>query len=242
MPLWLPQGGVERGVDGWLARCARGKIGASWVAGCVHKLSSPPPLPRRPSQRVFLEFFDQGDRQKLLGHDVLSFMDREQADIPKAQQGFLKFICEPTFRTLAIALPGVNLAVDNLSASLSMLTLLEGKPTADLLTKDLSQLLPDRPARYGAIAPRPALPSEGSKLSAPTVTTAFSSAAATATGSGASAPAPAPSEERKGEEPPIAPRQSKLQRLSSWSTPCMSSGTADAEAAGKLEQDEGLTA
>ena len=56
-------------------------------------------------QGVFAEFFAQGDAQRELGLEVTPFMDRTSASIPKAQQGFLKYICQPIFTAMAQPLP-----------------------------------------------------------------------------------------------------------------------------------------
>ena len=58
----------------------------------AHDLASrpAPPRPQREEQD-----------QKELNFDVPPFMDAEAADIPKAQKGFLKFICEPLFDALS---------------------------------------------------------------------------------------------------------------------------------------------
>ena len=51
-------------------------------------------------QRVFGEFFRQGAEQKVRGLEVTPFMDREKASITKAQQGFIKYICQPVFQAM----------------------------------------------------------------------------------------------------------------------------------------------
>ena len=60
----------------------------------------PPPLYYNWMQRVFGEFFRQGAEQKVRGLEVTPFMDREKASITKAQQGFIKYICQPVFQAM----------------------------------------------------------------------------------------------------------------------------------------------
>ena len=89
-----------------------------------HSGVSPPPLPLA-LQRVFVEFFATGDAQKARHFDVQPFMDREQASIAKAQQGFLKYICQPVFVALAEYCPAVRPAVAHCAHNIVVLHELE---------------------------------------------------------------------------------------------------------------------
>eukprot|EP01105_Mastigella_eilhardi_P008876 TRINITY_DN2124_c0_g1_i5.p1 TRINITY_DN2124_c0_g1~~TRINITY_DN2124_c0_g1_i5.p1 ORF type:complete len:760 (+),score=140.92 TRINITY_DN2124_c0_g1_i5:1029-3308(+) len=57
--------------------------------------TKPLPLVRRWSGRVVAEFFCQGDAEAELGLPISAFMDRNNANVIKSQQGFVKFIVLP---------------------------------------------------------------------------------------------------------------------------------------------------
>lgn len=46
---------------------------------------------------IYAEFFKQGDLEKDMGKEPILMMDREKADIPELQIGFLKGICLPPY-------------------------------------------------------------------------------------------------------------------------------------------------
>ena len=52
------------------------------------------------SQRVSLEFFTQGDREKALGYDVAAFLDRDATTISKNSMNFIDFVAAPLFLNL----------------------------------------------------------------------------------------------------------------------------------------------
>jgi hypothetical protein len=79
-------------------------------------------------QRVFREFFYQGEQEKERHLPVTPFMDRPTASIPKAQLGFLKYLCQPLFKALVKVIPSLTVATDFIDQNLVMLTELdEGK-------------------------------------------------------------------------------------------------------------------
>ena len=97
-------------------------------------------------QRVFREFFYQGEQEKALGIPLTPFMDRPTASIPKAQLGFLKYLCQPLFKAMVNVIPALSVATDCMSENLQMLTALdEGKfGTEQIMTAGrLNDLLPD---------------------------------------------------------------------------------------------------
>eukprot|EP00003_Mantamonas_plastica_P010924 TRINITY_DN2047_c0_g1_i2.p1 TRINITY_DN2047_c0_g1~~TRINITY_DN2047_c0_g1_i2.p1 ORF type:complete len:155 (-),score=41.83 TRINITY_DN2047_c0_g1_i2:47-511(-) len=47
------------------------------------------------------EMYLQGDEERRLGLPVSPFMDRQTADIPKNQVGFIEIICMPLYQALA---------------------------------------------------------------------------------------------------------------------------------------------
>ena len=68
------------------------------------------------------EFFCQGDQEARVGLPISPFCDRHKdTDIPKSQQGFLKFVCRPFYAAAARVMPGpfAQAAVDRLDANLS---------------------------------------------------------------------------------------------------------------------------
>jgi len=53
------------------------------------------------SERVSMEFFEQGDEERALGLPVSALCDRlKMGDLGKAQKGFLEFVCMPLFQEL----------------------------------------------------------------------------------------------------------------------------------------------
>ena len=99
-------------------------------------------------QRVFREFFHQGERERALGIPVTPFMDRPTASIPKAQQGFLKYICQPIFTAMAQPIPAMaESAGKYVEHNIETLRQLEAFGTDTILADDLWTLLPDRVER-----------------------------------------------------------------------------------------------
>ena len=96
-------------------------------------------------QRVFHEFFHQGERERTLGLPVTPFMDRPTAVIPKAQQGFLKYICIPLFRALVEVIPAMEAAVEHMSANVETLVEMEAFTTDQIMSAaSLGAILPGR--------------------------------------------------------------------------------------------------
>ena len=72
--------------------------------------------------RVTEEFYALGDVERAAGLPISPFCDRHKdTDIPKSQQGFLKFVCRPFYAAVARVMPGPfsQAAVDRLDANLS---------------------------------------------------------------------------------------------------------------------------
>ena len=96
---------------------------------------------------MFKEFFFQGEQEKALGLPVTPFMDRPNASIPKAQLGFLKYLCLPLFQGICPAIPALTVATDHMNDNIAMLTELdEMKATTDQIMNAarLQDLLPAR--------------------------------------------------------------------------------------------------
>ena len=49
---------------------------------------------------LFVEFFQQGDKERELGIDISFLMDRTNTNIAKAQDGFIKNLIMPAFKLL----------------------------------------------------------------------------------------------------------------------------------------------
>ena len=55
----------------------------------------------------------EGEQERQLGIPVTPFMDRPTASIPKAQLGFLKYLCQPLFKAMAAVVPSPTLVPCN---------------------------------------------------------------------------------------------------------------------------------
>ena len=58
---------------------------------------------------LFIEFFDQGDKERELGIDISFLMDRTTTNIAKAQDGFIKNLIRPAYSLLSKMLPHLRL-------------------------------------------------------------------------------------------------------------------------------------
>ena len=80
-------------------------------------------LHRKWTELVCEEFFNQGDKEKSLGQPVSMYCDRDNADIPKSQAGFIKNICLPLYEAWLgfLASPEANVnCLDQLRKNLAM--------------------------------------------------------------------------------------------------------------------------
>jgi cGMP-inhibited 3',5'-cyclic phosphodiesterase A len=97
-------------------------------------------------QRVFKEFFHQGQLEHELGIPVTPFMDRPTASIPKAQLGFLKYLCLPLYNAIVVVIPNLSVAQKCMEDNIAMLQQLEdGKVDTETImsASRLQDLLPD---------------------------------------------------------------------------------------------------
>lgn len=86
---------------------------------------------------VFEEFFDQGDREKVVGLPVSMLCDREKIDINKSQIGFINFVVKPSFECLGNLLPEIIEYRINMNDNLKTIELItkfeeEGKKKENL--------------------------------------------------------------------------------------------------------------
>ena len=66
---------------------------------------------KRWTDLLFVEFFNQGDRERELGIDISFLMDRTTTNIAKAQDGFIKNLIKPAFVHLSKMLPYLELNI-----------------------------------------------------------------------------------------------------------------------------------
>ena len=83
---------------------------------------SNPAKPQRIStiwtQRVYAEFFKQGDLEKEKGLPVSLLCDRDTTDINKAMIGFINFVTKPSFEILINLVPECNAYLSNMKQNL----------------------------------------------------------------------------------------------------------------------------
>ena len=83
---------------------------------------SNPAKPQRIStiwtQRVYAEFFKQGDLEKEKGLPVSLLCDRDTTDINKAMIGFINFVTKPSFEILINIVPECNAYLSNMKQNL----------------------------------------------------------------------------------------------------------------------------
>lgn len=137
--------------------------------------------------RIMEEFYRQGDEERRRGMPISPFMDRQKANVPHAQVGFLEFLVIPMFSAWQQFL--------NLSDSdVPCLSLLKGNHEHWKKALDASKVVetprtspaPSAPASPGASAPAVSV-----RATTTTTTTTIAAAAAPASPA-AAAPAPAP--------------------------------------------------
>ena len=83
--------------------------------------------------RLFVEFYNQGDRERSQGHQAAPFMDRSDMSQspPKAQQGFINYLMKPLFVEWSRLLPSCNPCMANVDANLAELKAWEGGVLAE---------------------------------------------------------------------------------------------------------------
>ena len=66
---------------------------------------------------LFIEFFQQGDLEKLHEFPVSQFFDRDTTNIAKSQIGFLDYIIKPSFELATKILPKIAFTIENVEAN-----------------------------------------------------------------------------------------------------------------------------
>lgn len=95
------------------------------ICNIIHAcdISNPIKLPhiyRKWVDKVFEEFFIQGDLEKKEKIPVSLLCDRENTDISKSQVGFIKFVVRPTFEALRNLFPEIQTFIDYLNKNQKM--------------------------------------------------------------------------------------------------------------------------
>jgi hypothetical protein len=70
------------------------------------------------TQKVYAEFFKQGDLEKEKNLPVSLLCDRDTTDINKAMVGFISFVIKPTFEILINIVPEIKIYGENLKKNL----------------------------------------------------------------------------------------------------------------------------
>jgi hypothetical protein len=73
--------------------------------------TKPWPLCKKWTDLLFIEFFQQGDKERELGIPISFLMDRATTNVAKAQDGFIKGLIKPAFVMLEKMLPGMALNI-----------------------------------------------------------------------------------------------------------------------------------
>ena len=63
---------------------------------------------------LYIEFFDQGDKEKELGLPIGMLMDRDTVNIAEKTLGFVNFVIKPAYDSFAEFLPGAQLNLDTM--------------------------------------------------------------------------------------------------------------------------------
>ncbi|KAF7998096.1 hypothetical protein HCN44_009494 [Aphidius gifuensis] len=69
---------------------------------------------KKTAERIYDEFFSQGDLEKSMGTSPIEMMDREKASIPKLQEQFISNLVLPLFKNLAKLFPKAKIIVDTI--------------------------------------------------------------------------------------------------------------------------------
>lgn len=71
----------------------------------ISNATKPFEICRKWTDLLFVEFFNQGDKEKQNGLKVSMFMDRTNTNIASSQMGFIDFIIKPSFEVTVMLLP-----------------------------------------------------------------------------------------------------------------------------------------
>lgn len=80
--------------------------------------TKPWPLCKKWTDLLFIEFFQQGDKERELGIDISFLMDRTTTNVAKAQDGFINNLIKPAFSLLEQMLPQISLNIKYMDENL----------------------------------------------------------------------------------------------------------------------------
>lgn len=80
--------------------------------------TKPWPLCKKWTDLLFIEFFQQGDKERELGLSISFLMDRTTTNVAKAQDGFIKNLIRPAFVHLEKLLPALSLNIKYMDENL----------------------------------------------------------------------------------------------------------------------------
>eukprot|EP01135_Chromosphaera_perkinsii_P008617 Nk52_evm59s1401 gene=Nk52_evmTU59s1401 len=76
-------------------------IASVMTAADIHVICKPWPIQHKTAYIIYSEFFAQGDEEKAQGQTPIPMMDRDKAEVPKLQLGFIDFVCKELYYDLA---------------------------------------------------------------------------------------------------------------------------------------------
>ena len=77
-------------------------IASVMTAADIHVICKPWEIQYTTANIIYSEFFLQGDEEKAQGQVPIPMMDRDKAEIPKLQLGFIDFVCKELYYDLAL--------------------------------------------------------------------------------------------------------------------------------------------
>ncbi|KNC50844.1 cAMP and cAMP-inhibited cGMP 3',5'-cyclic phosphodiesterase 10A [Thecamonas trahens ATCC 50062] len=96
----------------------RKMLSALIISACDLSASTKPWDIQHPvTMSIFEEFFAQGDEEKATGITPIPMMDREVANIPELELGFIDYVAAPTYTALADLVPELAPLVDGVSSN-----------------------------------------------------------------------------------------------------------------------------
>ncbi|CAI2359069.1 unnamed protein product [Moneuplotes crassus] len=80
----------------------------------ISNTSKPWPVCKKWIDKLFIEFFNQGDKEKEIGLEISYLMDRKTINVAESQDGFIKNMIKPAFEILDKFLPNLSQNITNL--------------------------------------------------------------------------------------------------------------------------------
>merc|ERR1712046_507374 len=92
-------------------------LGSTLHAVDISNPAKPRPIMLAWTKRVLDEFWAQGDAERALGISVMRDRAAESKKIPAGELGFIGFVVEPYWKSLAVVIPEMQEAVNSLAAN-----------------------------------------------------------------------------------------------------------------------------